>query len=280
MAMNINFNTYMRAEKFSAGSVKVYTRNINECLKYLDKPEAEVTELDLMAWKESLDGLASATIAQKITCAKTYFKFLKRHHFIESNPAEDLESVKITNKEKHHMTAEQVKAMMDVAGSIKMKAMIALMASTGLRISEVTGITLEQYNTMKVNHDDFIYIFGKGNKKRPIFFNQQSRELVDRYIKVRERGEDYLFLSREGNKIARNNFSNSLKVVARDAGIPWAEDFCPHQLRVAFATIQADMGVPVTQIRDGMGHASVETTNRYLKASEQDIKQNVMSMSF
>ena len=280
MAMNINFNTYMKAEKFSAGSIKIYTRNINACLEYLGKPDDEVTELDLMEWKESLDCLSSAYMAQKITCIKTYFKFLKRHHFIESNPAEDLDSVHVTNKEKHHMTAEQVRAMMDAASNIKMKAMISLMASTGLRVSEATGITLEQYNTMKSNHDDFIYIFGKGNKKRPIFFNQQSQELIDKYIKVREHGEDYLFLSREGNHIARNNFSNSLKVVARDAGIPWAEDFCPHQLRVAFATIQADHGVPVTQIRDGMGHASVETTNRYLKSSEQDVKQNVMSMSF
>lgn len=278
------YERYMKTHEFSNNSVETYTRNIESFLNHVAKPECEVNSNDIDCWIEGMSNYSSATINQKIACVKSYFDILVEYNLVAQNPiGKRTAKPKVVNKEKHHMTSEQVRAMINSAHSTKMKAIISLAASSGLRVGELTNLTLNDYKTMRSNGEHKMYIVGKGNKRAPVIFNEQSCCLIDDYIKIRDdrgTGCEYLFVSREGNRIARNNLNASLKIVARDAGISWYEQFCPHQLRAATATILSDRDVPVMQIRDIMRHSSVSTTNRYVKLSEQNVENNVMSISF
>lgn len=283
MAINNNFKFYMKAQKFSPNSVEVYTRNINQFLDYVGKPENEVTPLDVMDWKESMGNYASATIAQHIASVKTYFEFLTDYEIISKNPTAKLEAPKIQNKEKHYMDAKMVSSMVRACKNSRDRAIVLLYCSAGPRVSELVSLTLGQYKSMRANREHQILIVGKGNKRGYINFNDQTCDAIDDYLKSRDdhgTGCDCLFLSGYGNQIARNNLSASLKRIAKDAGIPWWNELSNHQLRAACATIYSDAGVPVAQIRDILRHSSVTTTNRYIRGSEKNAEANVMRMSF
>ena len=282
-SINNNFKDYMRIEKFSPNSVEVYTRNINQCLTYIGKPETEINSIDIMEWKESLDGYSSATIAQHISCIKAYFDFLTDYDIITKNPTAKLKIPNVKNKQKHHMSAEQIRDMVNACDNSRDRAIIILGASSGMRVSEFTNITLNQYKNMRANNSHKITIVGKGNKTGNVFFNEESCKYIDDYLKTRDdhgTGCNKLFLSHWGNQIARNNLNNTLKSIAKRAGISWYKDFSCHCLRAACATINADRNVPITQIRDILRHSSITTTNRYIKPSNDIIEANVMEMSF
>ena len=284
--INKNFKDYMRIEHFSPNSVETYTRNINQCLDYIGKPDSEITAIDIMNWKETLEGYAKNTIAQHISSVKTYFEFLKDYNLISINPTEALKVPKITEndyKQKHHMTIEQIRDMVKACRNSRDRAIVILAASSGMRVSEFTGITIDQYKNMRDNHSHKIQITGKGNKVANVIFNDESCDAIDDYLKTRDdhgTGCDKLFLSEQGNQIARNNLNNTLKSTARRAGISWWREMSNHCLRASCATINADNNVPINQIRDILRHSSITTTNRYIRPSNDNVEINVMNMKF
>ena len=281
--INKNFKDYMRIENFSINSVESYTRNIEQCLNYINKPETEINSLDIMSWKESLNGYSSATIAQHISSVKSYFDFLTDYDIINKNPTTKLRIPNIVNKQKHHMTVDQIKDMVKACRTSRDRAIIILAASSGMRVSEFTGLTINQYKNMKANNSHKIKITGKGNKTANVIINEESCKFIDDYLKTRNdhgTGCDKLFLSEQGNQIARNNLNCTLKSVAKRAGISWWKDMSNHQLRAACATINSDRNIPVAQIRDIMRHSSIITTNRYIKSDEENVETNVMELSF
>ena len=281
--INKNFKDYMRIEHFSPNSVETYTRNINQCLDYIGKPETEINAIDIMDWKESLDGYSSATIAQHISSVKSYFDFLTDYDIIAKNPTTKLKAPNIVNKEKHHMTIDQIRDMIKACRSSRDRAIVILAASSGMRVSEFTGLTVSQYKNMRANNSHKIRIVGKGNKAGDVIINEESCRAIDDYLKTRDdcgTGCDKLFLSAQGNQIARNHLNETLKSTARRAGISWWKDMSNHQLRSACATINSDRNVPVAQIRDIMRHSSITTTNRYINGDEDIVEANVMDISF
>lgn len=281
MAMNKMFNMYMKSERFAESSAHEYTVIINDFLNYVGKAETEITVEDVAEWRESLEVYSTATIAKKITCVKTYFRFLEDYDVIEKNPTKRLRSPEVVNKEKHHMTIGQVSAMVNACTNLRDRAIIILAATSGMRVSEFTNITLDQYNAMRSEGKHRFNIVGKGNKTAPVVINEEACEAIDKYLKVRcdyGTGNRNLILSDTGKTLSDKVANQMLKRVAKAAGIEWYEDMTCHQLRAATATILSDAGIPVMQIRDVMRHANASTTNRYIKASSEEIENNVMGI--
>lgn len=278
--MNSRYVSYLKAKKSSEGTIEQYTKTVKEFLEYINKPENDIVEIDVLDWQGSIAHLASATICQKYAAVKSYFKFLKGYGFIEHNPTLEMERPKVNSKPKHYMSAEMVSAMVNNCLHIRDKAVILTMASTGMRISELTSITVKQWEDMLTRKTNYITIVGKGAKKRNVYFNQQTINAVNEYLYNRYTKSQWLFASNEGNQIARNNMSNMLKATARRAGIEFADDMCNHQMRSAFCTIAAENGVNIGVIRDMMGHAQLSTTSKYLKTTEDKMQSASMGMVF
>ena len=108
---------------------------------------------------------------------------------------------------------------------------------------------------------------------------------IDRYIEnfrnIRPNiSTDALFVSHWGGKIYSNRLSETMKTLARKAGIPFWQDICNHALRSACASILSDNGAPVATIRDVLNHASIVTTNRYIKTAESSVEDAICAMNF
>lgn len=268
--MNELFVMSLKAKHRSEGTIREYTKAIDHCLEHVNKQEAEIKPIDLELWQSSMSNLSSASVAQRTSAVREYFKFLYRNEFISRNPAEMLEAPQIKNREQSALNGEQVRAMVNAATNERNKAIIMMLAQTGLRIHELANITLEQYESRSNN---VLVIRGKGDKDRLVGLADETIKLIDSYIaNERKDGCEYLFVGNRGNKMDGKNTSAMLKVCARKAGIEnWEElHISNHTMRRTFATMMSEADVPIEVISKAMGHSSVAiTANRYIKRTEQ-----------
>ena len=215
--MNELFVMSLKAKHRSEGTIREYTKAIENCMAYVNKPEDEIKPIDLEMWQSSMSNLSSASVAQRTSAVREYFKFLYRNEFISRNPAEMLETPQIKNREQSALNGEQVRAMVNAATNERNKAIIMMLAQTGLRIHELANITLEQYESRSNN---VLVIRGKGDKDRLVGLADETIKLIDSYIaNERKDGCEYLFVGNRGNKMDGKNTSAMLKVCARKAGI-------------------------------------------------------------
>lgn len=267
--MNELFIMSLKAKHRSDGTIREYTKAIDHCLEYVNKPEAEIKPIDLELWQSSMSNLSSASVAQRTSAVREYFKFLYRNEFISRNPAEMLEAPQIKNREQSALNGEQVRAMVNAATNERNKAIIMMLAQTGLRIHELANITLEQYENRSNN---VLVIRGKGDKDRLVGLADETIELIDSYIaNERKDGCEYLFVGNRGNKMDGKNTSAMLKVCARKASIEnWEElHISNHTMRRTFATMMSEADVPIEVISKAMGHSGIQITSRYVKRTEQ-----------
>lgn len=282
--MNENYITYLESQRRSPLTIANYTKYIKMALEYIRKPENEITYMDLVAWKNTFANLKPNSQNIRIAAVKNYFGFLKKASVIAINPAEELEKQKVRDcdvKQKPYIEAHYLRDMVNHARTLRDKAIILLFATTGLRVSELTGITLEQYKNMSGSDERELAIIGKGNKTRRVYINDETKRAIDCYLTVRPRSEyNNLFLSFQGGPIHSNNLSQTLKNVAKNAGYPQWQDICNHALRAAFATTKAEQGVPLTTIQSAMGHAKLDTTLIYIKRNQNVINDAMANMAF
>lgn len=282
--MNTNYITYLQSQGRSPSTIANYTKYIAMALDYIDKPEADITYMDLVGWKNTFTNLKPNSQNIRISAIKNYFGFLKKADIITSNPAEKLEKKKIRDcdvKQKPYIEAHYLRDMVDHARTIRDKAIILLFGTTGLRVSELTGITLAQYQNMGGMDNRELMIVGKGNKTRRVYINDEVKEAIDAYLITRPNSDcKNLFLSFQGGIIHSNNLSQTLKTVAKKAGYPMWKDISNHALRSAFATTKAEQGVPLTTIQAAMGHARLDTTLIYIKRNQGNINNAMKNMAF
>lgn len=264
------FKQFMASEQSAENTINAYISDIKKMLEAVGKEDCEVTYLDLINWKNQIMNMASATVSRKIIAVRKYFEFLCDADFIKKNPAEKLHTIKVENEEKMVLTKEQLRAMIDIAKG-RDKAILLTLASTAIRVSELIDLKLEDF------YKDEITIVGKGNKERSIFLNQETRAAIDNYLKVRKSGCDNLFVSNSGKPMDRRCISAMLKKVAKKTGLfDNVEWVTPHTMRRTRITHWSESGVPMASIMYSAGHNNIRTTMRYIKKSDNCIKNTMM----
>lgn len=271
--MENSYISYLEAMHKSENTIKSYNTHINEMLNIVGKSENEIKYVDLLEWMKKISDNSPATINLKISAVKNYFKYLRKIEKIESNPAAELEKVKDNPKEKQYVSAEDMKSIIQNMYTAEGKAIVALMASTGLRYTEMANITLDEYINALAT-DRSIVIVGKGNKERKIFINDSARFYIDQYLSKNyknKKNTDKLFVSADESALRK-----SLIRAATKANLPYAKSISPHWIRMFFATNSLEHGVDLATIRDALGHSNITVTSRYVKSCDNKIK-NVMS---
>ena len=282
--MNANYITYLQSQSRSPLTIKNYTKYINMALDYIDKPENEITYMDLVNWKNTFTNLKPNSQNLRIAAIRNYFDFLKKTGTVSINPAIELKKQKVRDcdvKQKPYIEAHYLRDMVDCAQSQRDRAIILLLASTGLRVSEMIGITLEDYNNMTGEENRELTIVGKGDKIRRVYITDEVKKEIDSYLKTRPESEyRNLFLSYQGGPIHSNNLSQTLKLIAKRAGFPMWKDINNHALRAAFATTKAEQGTPLITIQAAMGHERLDTTLIYIKHNQNVINNAMKNMAF
>lgn len=273
--MNESYINYLRNNQKSENTIRVYQIHIKQMLEVVNKPENEITRLDLEDWRSTIAHLSSSSVKGKVEAVKSYFKFLKRMGLIENNPTDDMETPKVVNKQKEYLSEEMVDSMIAIA-NVHQKAMLMFLKVNGSRVSEMTNITIDQYNTMKQT-DGVINIMAKGRVYRDIIFTDGMIEAIDNYLATRDDDCPYLFASKWGNHINSNNLNQTWKRLAYKAGIPFWQNIGSHYFRMSCATSLLEKGMPVEEVRDHLGHSSIAVTNTYAKSCPANIRKKIAS---
>lgn len=270
-----DFLAYIELEKgLSRNTAKSYENDLRQAshrLKALGVSGwLKVTPRHLTDWLHWLsDGdFSVASQARKLAAMRMLFRHFQRQGRREDNPAELLSGPKFRRKLPQTLTAGEMDRLLAApaggdAYAVRDRAMLELFYSSGLRISELCALTLQQVDL----ENGFVRVFGKGAKERVVPLGAKARDAVQAYLGsarpklVKPRTGSELFLSERGKAISRKTLWVIVKNAAKRAGIE--KPVKPHLLRHSFATHLLGGGADLRAIQEMLGHASIGTTQIY-----------------
>ena len=277
--MNKNYLTYLKAESRSPNTISSYIHYVQSALDFIGKKEKDIDYNDINNWLANKN-LSSNTKRLMKAAIKNYFDFLVKTDQITTNPVSQINLPALKIKQKHCPKSYMIRELINNCSNIRDQAMIMFLATTGLRFNEMISITLDQFHNMTGELGREIEVVGKGNKRRTIFINDDTKNLVDKYLLVRGEQNGPLFITNRNESVKNNNFNLMLKQVAKKAKIPFWQDVSAHWLRVAFATTKANSGIPLHIIQYSLGHSNIKTTMGYIKNDQEAINKAMMTMAF
>lgn len=269
------FIAYIQLEKgLSLNTVVSYKNDLIQAAQRLHRQGVSnwtsASAAHLTAWLHWLndEDFSEASQARKLTAVRMFFRYLVREERRSDDPSALLSGPKFRRKLPQTLSpGEMGKLLAAPSGSdayaVRDRAMLELFYSSGLRISELCALTLQQVDL----ENGFVRVFGKGSKERVVPLGEKARDAVAAYLGsaraklVKPRTGSELFVSERGRAISRKTLWVIVKNSARRAGI--TKPVKPHLLRHSFATHLLGGGADLRAIQEMMGHASIGTTQIY-----------------
>ena len=222
-------------------------------------------------------GLAAASLKLIVVALKIFFRFLKARQRITDDPADVLVLPRLERYLPDTLNEAETERLLQVdlhrrPFPKRDRAILELLYSSGLRISELTGARLEQINL----EDRFIRVTGKGNKTRLVPIGRKACEAINDYLETERRAlvmprtGSELFLSRHGKKLTRQRIWQIVKEIAELGGFEIR--IYPHLLRHSFATHLLSNGADLRIIQELLGHADISTTQIYTHVDQNRLK--------
>lgn len=242
---------------------------------YKDTKDLKITDLDDFSLYQSIEGLNPSTLSRRASFLKMFYLFLESEK-ITNNLIQDIEMPKKSKKLPIYLTKEEVERLLKAPDTSKKNelrdlAMMEVMYSTGLRVSELVSLKIKDVNA----NEKIITVIGKGIKQRSIPIRDSSLSCLLEYIKeVRNKmkhidDKQYVFINNRGKKITRQNFYTCLKKYSRIANID--KNIHPHSLRHSFATHLLENGADLRVVQELLGHTNISTTQIYTHLTNEKI---------
>jgi integrase/recombinase XerD len=279
----LGFINYLRVEKgLAANTIQAYRRDILKFSAFASKARlglADIRRDDIVDFLGSLyrQGLDSRSVARHLVTVRHFYRFAATEGFVDDDPAANVQSPRFRQGLPEFLSVEEVDRLLrqpDGHTSIGMRdrAMIELMYSTGLRVSELCGLRVADLQM----DPGCLRCIGKGNKERLVPVGRQALDAVRKYLgqarpKLLRGASPFLFLNQRGRKIDRIAFWKVLGEYGRRAGL--RKTLTPHMLRHSFATHLLDRGADLRSVQMMLGHSDISTTQIYTHVVEERLKQ-------
>jgi len=272
------FQEELQRQNVSAHTLKGYGGDLRDFLEYFTPPGEqppgpnEIDVLKMREWMANLHakGNSAVSIRRKVSALRMFFKFLTREGHARMNPAKLVRLPKAPKKLPLVMTAEQTSGLLDevskdesVPHPKRDLAMLELLYGSGLRVSELVGLDLQD-----IDHADrWLRVRGKGRKERQVPFPGKAAEALRAYLMKRhaQPGETGVFVNHQGRRISTRGVAKIVKYYART--IAGDAEIHPHSFRHAFATHLLGDGADLRAIQELLGHARLSTTQKYTQLS-------------
>jgi integrase/recombinase XerD len=224
---------------------------------------------------------AETTVARKVAAIRSFFSFLAAEGILADNPTEGLASPRVGKMLPKAITPNEVDELLEqpckraTPEARRDRAMLELMYATGMRVTELVSLDLENISVDGKN--PFVRCTGKGAKERLIPIHDQAAEAVEGYMTearpliVRNKNEKALFVNRRGERLTRQGFWLILKGYAKAANL--RDDVTPHTLRHSFATHMLRGGMPLRHVQEMLGHANISTTQVYTHLATEHVRE-------
>jgi integrase/recombinase XerC len=258
-------------------TIRNYRSDLHQLGRFLQRTQKEtapirvdqVTSDNIRAYLHSLDqqGEKASSLARKLACLRSFFRFLIRDGQLQKNPTEHLRSPKLPKPLPRVLTKDDAAALMEFPMgpsplSLRDRALLETMYSTGARVSEVVGINLDDLNEA----DGIVCLRGKGRKERIVPIGDLALHAIRKYRAslTPPAGKAHLsspiFLNHRGGRITTRSVA---RMVSRYSSRLVGGAVSPHALRHSYATHLLDEGADLRSIQEMLGHASLSTTQKY-----------------
>jgi integrase/recombinase XerD len=264
-------------------TVAAYARDLQDFWEFLDGRARShwgaVVLSDLQDYFAHLEarGLAARSRARKLSALRQFFRFLQREEQVQANPVELLDSPRLPRRLPQVLGEEEVAALLAAPNpatstGLRDQALLEVLYATGLRVSELVGLTLKQLDLRR----GVVRPLGKGGKERVVPMVALAVDKVQLYLDqarprlLRGRTSPYVFVNHRGGKLSRQGFWKLLRQYALKAGV---KTLSPHTLRHSFASHLLSRGANLRVLQMLLGHADLATTQIYTHLDAARLKQ-------
>ena len=268
-------------KKYSENTIKSYNNDLKKYKEFFKNTNIlNIKEKHIKEYLKKLkdNNNDNRTINHNISTLRSFYKFLLIEKITKENPMEYIEMPKTKKSLPKTLTIEEIDKLLNFkltdAFSYRNKAMLELMYSSGLRVSELINVKIHDIDTSNC----IIRIMGKGKKERIVPLGDYAIKYIELYIKeyreklIKKELNEYLFINNHGKKMTRQGFFKILKQIAREQNIK--TEFSPHTLRHSFATHLLNGGADLRSIQEMLGHENISTTQIYTHVSKEQLKEN------
>lgn len=283
-----DFSNYLALEKgLAKNTISSYKLDLQKLLhwaapQHLSPLKIQDTELEAFIRNEAENGISASSQARLISTIKAFYKFLALEDLLEKNPAALLDAPKLARKLPEFLSIQEIDHMLSQIDMSKTeghrnKAMLEVMYSCGLRVSELTDLRISDLFFKQA----LIRVSGKGNKERLVPINELAVKYIELYRtevrvhqEIQKGHEDFLFLNRRGKKLTRAMLFTLVKQLAQKAGIH--KNVSPHIFRHSFATHLVEGGADLRAVQEMLGHESITTTEIYTHLDQQYLREEII----
>lgn len=281
--MFIDYIKYQK--KYSVNTIDRYNRTLDEFVLYLSsKNIKDFNDVRYTTFRGYLlmlndNNLSKNTINNRISCLRSFFKYLFKEELIEQNPTELIENIKISKRNPDFLFLEEMQELLDGIDTnddlgIRNKAMLELMYASGLRCSEIVNLKLENVDI----NNCLLLIHGKGNKDRYVPFHDYAKKWLVRYLEdVRinlvdnQEPSTYVFLNAHGRMLTNRGVQDIVKRIGKLYDP--TKKIHPHTFRHSFATHLLNAGADIRTVQELLGHENLSTTQIYTHISKEHLKE-------
>jgi len=272
----------------SAHTLDSYSRDLRQFAAFLDESDAgdpcEATHLTMRKYLAFLRArqYSRRTLARKIASLRSFYKFLLQEGLVQSNPAKAVRTPKQEKKLPRFLDRTEVAALLcmpfelDIPPFVKIRdvAILEMLYSTGMRVSEVQGLDVEDVDFFS----ERVIARGKGKKERYAWLGGPALKAAQNYAEARELtalakrvDAQAFFLNLRGGRLSARSIERSLGKYARLAGL--GAGVTPHTLRHSFATHMLDAGADLRVVQEMLGHENLSTTQIYTHLTTERLKE-------
>lgn len=278
---------YLKRERnYSKLTLKSYSDDAIKFFDYLNnnkKNYLHVTKEDIREYLKFLNDrkLKASSISRMMTSLRVFYDYLLVNEKIENNPFKLIRNPKKEKKLPNYLKYEEFENLLnsiknDDDISIRNKMIIELLYASGIRVSELTNIKLDDINFS----DKSIKVIGKGSKTRIVYFGEYAKSIMNDYINgprnelLNGKKSNYLLINRFGNNLTSHGVEEALDKVVRQSSLK--HKISPHVLRHTFATHLLESGADLRTVQTLLGHESLSTTQIYTHVSNDYLRMQYL----
>ena len=272
-----DFKNYLELERnYSNNTSLSYVKDVTLFSDFIKKDLLLVVKLDIEKYIRSLNK-SSKTISHVISSLKSFYNYYMRIGNIKSNPTDEIDRPKIEKKIPEFLTLEEVSSLLNFEVNnefeARNKAILELLYSSGLRISELTNLELSNIDL----DECLVRVMGKGSKERIVPLGDYAIDALKEYIyfyrpMLNKNNSSYVFLNNRGGILSRQFIFKVIKEECIKKGI--RKNVSPHTLRHTFATHLLKNGADLRIIQELLGHENLSTTQIYTHLTNDKLKHD------
>lgn len=260
-----NYCASLLIEGKSPKTVKQYKRTAEKLAEATSKhyTDMAVSDIRLFLAMQKSNGVSDRTVENTRANLSAFFQWLNREGFVSKNPCANIPPIKYTEKIRLPFSSVEIDALRLACKNDKERAIVELLLSSGVRVSELSDLTVSDINFENLS---VMVRKGKGGKSRTTYMNDLAKKHLLKYLMNRKSVGGYLFYNKKREKLNPGGIRFILNQIAERANV---ENVHPHRFRRTFATGLARRGMDLQEIRKLLGHSNINTTLEYVFTSDE-----------